>query len=184
MAALALVAAQLSMAAPAERGAVAAFWAQHDEIQDLRKLDKHYTCSDMFYKYRDVLELLGARAGATIYAYGCSGTKGTSPRDAPRVELRYEVPSPYPASATLPPKLIKATLTTIELAPGHPSSLQPGDCSLVENMRAMLLPAIGAQLESSHLDCEAKGGAGPQYRLVVRAWKARAPAAGAATAVR
>lgn len=148
---------------------VAGYWARHDEIERLEDLPKRYSCNDLYYKYRDVLALLGAPAGASILSFGCSGTSGTSLKDPTRVELRYQIATPFPASAQ-PQASLKIAQRTITLQPGSPRSLQADDCALVQKMAGLLIPASGAHVESSVTHCSPAEHAGGDYHVVIRTW--------------
>lgn len=147
-----------------------AYWVQHHEIEYLKDLPRQYSCNELYYKYRDILEQLGARAGARIDAFGCNGTPGTSSRDSTRVELLYQIPERLPAAVS-GPAVFKARLGTVRFAPGHPRSLQSDDCALVREVRTLLLPSIGAQVKSSHLECSTAQAGHGSYSLVTQVWR-------------
>ena len=105
-----------------------------------------------------LFEEVGARPGARILPFGCSGTPGTSSTEPTRVELRYELPKPLAVTA---PASVMATLSTVRLTPGHPAPLHPDDCQLVKDLTTTLLPSIGSHIESNHLNCAGVQGSSP-----------------------
>ena len=158
-----------SAAASAVSPPVPAYWAVHDEIAHLENLPKPYSCDELYYILQAVLEEVGARPGARILPFGCSGTPGTSSTEPTRVELRYELPKPLAVTA---PASVMATLSTVRLTPGHPSSLHPDDCQLVKDLTTTLLPSIGSHIESNHLNCAGVQGSSPGFSVTLQAWKA------------
>jgi hypothetical protein len=138
-------------AAPAAT-AVPAYWAQHDEIDELQDLPAPYSCDDLYYKYRDVLLRVGARPGMKIYAYGCM--RGGKPGEGtPRVDLTYAVPRELIGSAA-GDAAFKATLSTIRIGPGEPKSLTARDCVLLNDMRQTVLSSIANSVDASSLHCD------------------------------
>ena len=158
-----------AVAASAASQSIPAYWAVHDEIAHLDNLPKPYSCDQLFYILRAVLEEVGARAGASILPFGCSGTPGTSSSEPTRVELRYEVPKPLAVTA---PASVMATFSTIRLTPGHPSSLRNDDCQLLKDLTTTLLPSIGSHIESNNLSCAGVHGPNPDFSVTLQAWKA------------
>ncbi len=154
--------------ASAVPGSRPAYWAQHDEIVYLKHLPKPYSCNDLYYIFRDVIEDAGARAGAKILPFGCSGTPGTSLSDPTRVELHYQLPKPLAAAV---PASFTAKLNRIELTPGNPSSLHAGDCQLVKDLTTTLLPSISPHIESKRLRCVGAQGSHSDYSVTLQAWK-------------
>lgn len=154
-----------SGAATTGAGAVPAYWAQHDEIDELQDLPAPYTCDDLYYKYRDVLLRVGARRGMKIYAYGC--TRGGKPGDGtPRVDLTYAVPRELIGSAA-GGAAFKATLSTLKLGPGEPESLTARDCALLNDMRQTVLSSIANSMDASNLQCDSTR-ASRHFSLVVQ----------------
>src|SRR6476469_6926434 len=49
-----------------------AAWLQHDLIVSLHNLPRTYSCDDLWYKFRDVLLEIGARADYKILPYDCN----------------------------------------------------------------------------------------------------------------
>jgi hypothetical protein len=140
-------------AASSPTTSVPAYWAQHDEIDELGDLPHPYRCDDLYYKYRDVLLRLGAQPGMKIYAYGCSRA-GQPASGTPRVDLTYAVPREMPVTGSGGVGL-KAARATVKLAPGQPKSLTPDDCILLNDMRQTVLASFANSMNASSLHCNA-----------------------------
>lgn len=132
---------------------VPAYWAQHDEIDELDDLPHPYRCDDLYFKYRDVLLRLGAQPGMKIYAYGCSRA-GRPASGTPRVDLTYAVPREMPVTGPHSVGL-NAARATVKLAPGEPKSLTPDDCVLLNDMRQTVLSSFANSMNASSLHCSA-----------------------------
>ena len=97
-AALAFVSAAYA-AAPAQprsdAAAQPAEWLQHDLIVSLHNLPRTYSCNDLWYKFRDVLLAIGARADYKILPYDCGSR-------SPQVQLNFMLPQALsPCSAAI-----------------------------------------------------------------------------------
>jgi len=152
-------------AAPArtntDAAAQPAAWLQHDLIVSLRDLPKTYSCNDLWYKFRDVLLEIGARADYKILPYDCDSR-------SPQVQLNFMLPQALtPAQKQYAD--LDATPKTVELQPGDPSTLKASDCDLVSQMNSYLFPAIPLEVVSSKLECTASAKAGPRFDLSVAA---------------
>ena len=90
----ALAAGQTLAASAPPATATPAEWKSYDLLVDFRALPRPYSCDELWYKVRDVLLQLGARAYMTITPYGCGTTHGREAR-SPRVEVKFQ-PSPSP----------------------------------------------------------------------------------------
>jgi hypothetical protein len=153
-AAYAATSAQSSSAQPAA-------WLQHDLIVSLHDLPKTYSCNDLWYKFRDVLLEIGARADYKILPYDCNSR-------SPRVQLNFWLPQPLtPAQKQYAD--LNATPKTVELQPGKPSTLKASDCELVRQMNSAFFPAIPLQVVGSQLDCMASPKGKPHFELSVAA---------------
>jgi hypothetical protein len=144
-----------------------AYWAPHDEIDYLTNLPRTYSCDDLYYKYRDVLQLVGARP-AQIYSYGCAGTHGSA-TDAPRVDITYSVPSALPTDVH-GGSVFQANLATVRLAPGHPKSLDARDCPLLRDMSQTVLASFSAHIDASQLQCGSSDAAHSHFAVIVQTW--------------
>jgi hypothetical protein len=153
----------VSAAEPAQ----AAYWAQHDEIDYLDNLPRLYSCDELYYKYRDVLLRLGARPGMKIYAYGCLHDGSVAAKGRPHVNLTYEVPKALPPAVSgqsgFPTKL-----ATLHLKPGHPKSLDSGDCILVQDMRDTVLASFSSHIDTGGPNCSSTHSAHRQFDLTVQ----------------
>jgi hypothetical protein len=146
-------AATATAAAAAASSAVPAEWRTYDLLLQFRSLPQTYSCDDLWYRLRDVLRLLGARAYMTITPYHCGYVGGGEAR-SPSVELKFQLPQPLRGSATRYAEL-SAVKRTVRLAPGTPPSLQAGDCELVRQLQGTLLAGLPAQLITAAFDCTA-----------------------------
>lgn len=152
-------------AAPAQPSSNAAAqpaaWLQHDLIVSLHDLPKTYACDDLWYKFRDVLLEIGARADYKILPYDCNSR-------SPQVQLNFMLPQALtPAQRQYAD--LDATPKTVELEPGKPSTLKASDCDLVSQMNSYLFTAIPLKVVSSQLSCTASAKAQPHFELSVAA---------------
>ncbi len=138
-----------------------AAWLQHDLIVSLHDLPKTYSCNDLWYKFRDVLLAIGARADYKVLPYDCGSR-------SPQVQLTFMLPQPLSSSQRQYADL-DATPKTVELQPGQPSTLNASDCELVSQMNSSFFPAIPLKVVSSQLECTAAAKAKPHFELSVAA---------------
>ncbi len=148
-------------AQPDKEAAQPAAWLQHNLIVALHDLPKTYSCNDLWYKFRDVLLEIGARADYQIVPYDCDSR-------SPQVQLNFMLPQPLNPSDQQYADL-EAKSRTVELQPGTPSTLNASDCDLVSQMNSSFFPAIPLKVVSSHLDCTATPKAKPHFELSVAA---------------
>ena len=136
--------------------ATPAEWKSYDLLLDFRALPRTYSCDELWYKVRDVLLQLGARAYMTITPYDCGSTRGGEAR-SPRVEVKFQLPEPLSGPAT---RYAQITMSeqAVRLAPGAPGSLQAGDCELTRQLQDTLLAALPVHVTSSAFDCTAAAG--------------------------
>src|SRR5438105_1886663 len=98
-----------------------AVWAPHALIVDLRNLPKHYTCDDLWYKFRDVLLAMGARPDMKILPYRCAGHAG-SQAYSPKVELQFSMPRTV-SGADVKWADLRVIAKPVHLQPGAPAHL-------------------------------------------------------------
>jgi hypothetical protein len=152
-------------AAPAHAASGAApepaAWLQHDLVVAMHDLPKTYSCNDLWYKFRDVLLEIGARADYKILPYDCESR-------SPQVQLNFMLPQAL-APAQRQYADLDVTPKTVELLPGKPSTLKASDCDLVSQMNSYFFPAIPLKVVSSKLACTASAKAQPHFELSVAA---------------
>ena len=129
-----------------------ATWEQKDLIIKLDPLPKRYSCDALWYKFRDVLQAIGARPGVSILVYPCEG-KADLAVLAPSVHLQFFMPEVLP-KATAGWAQFKAAPRKIELAPGHPASLDNSDCDLVRQIKDALLDSLVQHIDHADLTCQ------------------------------
>jgi hypothetical protein len=130
-----------------------AVWRAHDMIVSLHNLPKQYSCDDLWYKFRDVLLALGARADTKILVYRCGDSAGALTR-SPSVQLQFSTPE-LVKGAKVRWAQIEASSKTIRLAPGQPASLRDSDCELMRQIKDGLLPELTERVISFDLACAA-----------------------------
>lgn len=138
-----------------------AAWLRHELIVSLHDLPKTYSCNDLWYKFRDVLLEIGARADYKILPYDCQSR-------SPQVQLDFMLPQSLSPSQKQYADL-DATPQTVEFEPGKPATLNASDCDLVSQMEGSLFPAIPLKVVGSQLQCTASGKAKPHFELAVAA---------------
>jgi len=143
-------------------------WLHHAVIIDLRNLPKRYTCDDLWYKFRDVLQAIDASPNMKILPYRCESSLGSAAY-SPSVELVFSLPSEVSgrnarwADLQVVPK-------SVRLQPGTPSHLDKQDCALLKQMKDTLLRNIGATVTNFHLACNAPpSSSNPPFSMTVKA---------------
>jgi hypothetical protein len=159
---LLLLAASANAAPPAVGSRWPATWQRRALIIDLRNLPKRYSCDDLWYKFRDVLERLGASSRMDILPDRCQPSLGAAAR-SPRVRLEYFVPRKLARNNARNADL-SAVVRDVRIEPGQPSSIDASDCALVRQMR----PALPGEILEYRLPCRGPGSASPAFSLTVR----------------
>lgn len=139
-------------AAPASTGRPAE-WTPHDLIVSFDHLPRIYTCTDLWYKFRDVLRAIGARSDLRILVYQC-GPKLGQPAYSPKVQLHFFIPQALGRSQARWAD-VSAAPRTIRLEPGNPASLEPSDCEFLRQMKDGLFGALPDRVLNFKLACEA-----------------------------
>ena len=168
-AALLVLAGTLAVAAAAAAAASPgpgspAQWRTYDLLIDLQDLPRSYSCTDLWYKFRDVLLRIGARHYMLIEPERCQ-VKGGPAERSPRVHVKLQMPYRLSGAQTRYADTSSAE-HVIRLAPGEPASLQGSDCALVEQLRDELLQGLPVRVTAADFHCSAAGG---QFVLTVDA---------------
>ena len=130
-----------------------AVWRPHDLIVALHDLPTQYSSDDLWYKFRDILLALGARADTKILAYRCADRVDAAAR-SPSVHLQFSTPELVKGAQARWAE-IDAAPETISLSPGKPASLHDSDCELMRQIKDGLLPELAERIVSFDLDCAA-----------------------------
>lgn len=146
-------------------------WRSYDLLVDFQDLPRTYSCDELWYKFRDVLRKLGARAYMTITPYHCGYVGGGEAR-SPHVEVAFQLPQALQGAATRYTQL-SVVNQPVQLAPGAPRTLLHSDCEFVRQLRGTLLAALPLQVSVADFDCSA---AQASFALTVSALLAVAPA--------
>jgi len=153
----------------------AAVWAPHDLIVDLHNLPRHYTCNDLWYRFKGILFILGARQDLEILPYRCEG-------NSPSVQLKFSTPRLVTGPDAHWSEL-SAVARTVKLEPGSPGALDSKDCVLLSQVKDSLMKALGSQVVSSRLSCQAPARAGaPAFEVTAKVLVPMAEASAAAAA--
>lgn len=140
--------------AAAAAAAVPAQWMPHNLIVSLTQLPRGYSCNELWYRFHDVLEAIGARE-VQILTYECSDKVGHA-GGAPKVELKFQLPGALaPAEARFAD--FSAFDSTVHLAPGSPHSLTGEDCELVRQLSSGLLAGLGLRVTDAQFPCQQSG---------------------------
>jgi hypothetical protein len=139
-------------------------WSSFDMLVRLQNLPRTYSCDDLWYKLRDLLLELGARAYMTITPYHC-GFAGGGPATSPSLELKFQLPRVLSGSEIRYAQ-ISVIDEPIRLAPGSPPSLSDKDCDLLRQLQATLVTALPVHVSAASFSCTA---AQPSFTLNVRA---------------
>jgi hypothetical protein len=144
--------------------AVPAEWRTYDLLVQFRDLPKTYSCDDLWYRFRDVLLTLGARAYMTLTPYDCGYVGGGEAR-SPRVELKFQLPQLLHGEDTRYAQM-SAVNREVRLAPGTPHSLRAEDCELMKQLQNTLLAALPVQVTAAPFSCS---GPASTYSLTLQA---------------
>jgi len=174
LAALGAAALCAALVAPVRGGAAvahpaagpAAQWRAFDLYVELHDLPRAYTCTELWYRFHDVLMALGARDYPRIDTFHCGNTAATSGR-SPSVQLQFQLPD------ALPPALARYADVVVEhakvaLGPGKLPSFTSADCELLRQMNARLLAALPVRVMGG-LSCPAPGAPAERFALEVQA---------------
>lgn len=149
-------------------------WRTYDLLIDLQDLPRSYSCTDLWYKFRDVLLRIGARHYMLIEPERCQ-VKGGPAERSPRVHVKLQMPYRLSGAQTRYADT-SSSEHLIRLAPGEPASLQDSDCALLQQLRDELLGALPVRVAAADFHCAAAGG---QFALTVDAQVAAGPPAAA-----
>jgi hypothetical protein len=140
-------------AATAAPSASQAAWTQHDLVIHLRHLPKAYPCNDLWYKFRDVLQAIGARPEPEILVYQCGPGLGVL-AFSPEVHLHFAIAQPLTDTQS---RLADVSVRprTVRLEPGQPTSINATDCELLRQMKNGLLAVLPDRVVSFQLACDA-----------------------------
>lgn len=158
---------------PAPGSGRPAQWRTYDLLIDLQQLPRSYSCTQLWYKLRDVLLELGARRYMLIEPYACAAP-GKPAALSPRVHLKFQLPFALTGADTRYAQFTSLP-KTIRLAPGAPASLQGDDCALMDQLRGALLTAIPVRVSSATFRCASPS---PAFAITVAAAVAAPEAAG------
>jgi hypothetical protein len=130
-------------------------WRSYDVLVRLQGLPRTYSCDELWYKFRDLLRTLGARAYMTITPYHC-GVVGGGPAASPSVQLQFQLPWALSAAAV---RYAQTSVIdeTVQLAPGSPPTLQAGDCELLKQLRSTLFATLPLKITAADFSCVAGG---------------------------
>jgi len=131
--------------------AVPAQWRTYDLLVQFHDLPRTYSCDDLWYRFRDVLLTLGARAYMTLTPYDCGYVGGGEAR-SPRVEAKFQLPWLLQGADTRYAEM-SAVRREVRLVPGAPHSLQAGDCDLMRQLQETLLAALPVQVTTAAYTC-------------------------------
>jgi hypothetical protein len=113
----------------------------------------HYSCDGLADKMRAILLQLGARPDLKVRELPCSGSLGR-PTEFPGVTVNVNVLTPWDATsanATVTP--IPAHWKLVELSTERDPLREAGDCELVEQVKAHVLPLFTARNIDYHSTC-------------------------------
>jgi hypothetical protein len=144
-----------------------ATWIRHNVIVPLDHLPKRYSCDDLWYKFRDVLLAVGARADYQILPYRCEKSLGARGR-SPQVQLTFWLPEALTGAQQKWADL-SVVRKSVDLQPGQPSTLDASDCELLRQIKTELLPTIPVKVTSYRLACEKLRTRQPQFQLSLAA---------------
>jgi hypothetical protein len=137
-------------------------WQTFDILVDFQNLPRTYSCDELWYKFRDILQKLGARAYTTITPYDCGYLGGGEAR-SPRVEVKFQMPRLLQAADDRYAE-ISVVQEHVSLAPGSPRSLGAHDCEFARQLESLLFPALPIRIETADFRC---ADIPPSYKIVI-----------------
>ncbi len=154
-------------AATAAERPMPAVWTAHTLIVDLRNLPQHYSCDELWYKFKAVLLTLGARSDMKILPYRCERSPGSTVY-SPKVQLEFSSPRAVSAKDAQWADM-QALSKSIRLEPGSPDRIDAKDCDLLAQIKSTLLPYLGDAVTGFNLACQAPQSAEPLFGLTITA---------------
>lgn len=147
--------------------AATAKWMPHDIIVGLRDLPKRYSCNDLWYRLRDVLLAIGARADIQILPYRCEAALGANGR-SPKIHLQFETLKMMHGTQVNDSDS-RAVIQTVHLAAGEPHSLDQGDCELLRQLKDTLLISLNLRIVDFNLACSVPQNVHAHFGISVQA---------------
>jgi hypothetical protein len=148
-----------------------AAWMEHTVLVNLQDLPKTYSCYDLWYRFREVLEKIGARADLKITTQSCFFS-GSAPAPSPHVEAHFYLPEALKPAQARYADVQAVPRTVILQASTDAHSLDKSDCVLLSQIKDKLLPALPVQVTDAHLDCSAPDSHKHGYRVSVQTLQA------------
>jgi hypothetical protein len=159
---LALAAGDRAATTAAQPALVPAQWQTFDILVDFQNLPRTYSCDELWYKFRDVLRKLGARAYTTITPYDCGYLGGGEAR-SPRVEVKFQMPRLLHGAETRYAE-ISVIQKSVTLAPGAPRSLGAYDCEFASQLASLFFTALPIRVKMSNFLCSVTP---PSWKIVI-----------------
>jgi hypothetical protein len=144
--------------------AVPAQWAAFNILVDFQNLPRTYSCDELWYKFRDVLRKVGARADVAITPYACGYLGGGEAR-SPRVEVKFQMPRLLHGAETRYAE-ISVLQKEVVLAPGSPVSFAAHDCELARQLDSLFFPPLPIRVQTADFRC---ADTQPSYKVVISA---------------
>jgi len=141
-------------AAPAETAPPTwAIWTPKELRFVYMGFTSHYSCDGLADKMRMILLQLGARPDLKIREVPCSGSFGR-PTEFPGVTVNMSILTPWDAAtanASVTP--VPAHWKLVELSTDRDPLREAGDCELIEQVKAHVLPLFSARNVDYHSTC-------------------------------
>jgi hypothetical protein len=125
-------------------------WQKHQYSFVYMGFTSTYSCDGLADKLKLLLLSAGARADSTSRAGACSSAFGHPDKFA-RAELTFYTLAPAGTSADSPP--VEGMWRDVSIAARSPQELGTGDCELVEQFSAKVLPMFAARNIERHTSC-------------------------------
>lgn len=130
-----------------------AVWAPKELRFVYMGFTSHYSCDGLADKMRAILLQLGARPDLKIREMPCSGQLGR-PTEFPGVTVNLNVLTPWDAgSANATATPVPAHWKLVQLSTDRDPLKEAGDCELIEQVKARVLPLFSARNIDYHSTC-------------------------------
>lgn len=127
-------------------------WQKHQYSFAYMGFTSTYSCDGLADKLKTLLLAAGARSDAKSQPGACASMFGRPDKFA-RADLTFYTLAPAGNDAPADAKPVNGTWRAVTFASRSPRELQVGDCELVEQFRALVLPMFTTRNVEQHTTC-------------------------------
>jgi hypothetical protein len=127
-------------------------WQKHDYTFRFLGFTTTYSCDGLADQLRVMLIAAGARADSKSQAGACASGYGR-PDKLPQAYLTFYTLVPANAAKIADGQQVTGTWRPVTIATRSPRELTLGDCELIEQFRALVLPMFTVRNVDDHMTC-------------------------------